>query len=64
MIKKVKYQEYLQTPDSFQVSSNTFKRYIDLGVIPGERIVTGTYYAHIENERVPDDNLKNTMLRG
>lgn len=58
---KLKYSEYLKTDGAFQVSDQTFRRYIEKGVIPGERTPTGRYYAHVGEQAEP---LAQAMYRG
>ena len=65
MIIKLTIAEYLKRPDSYPVSMATIRRYIDDGVIQGEKLKVGnsfTYFVHLVEEA--KDDLLQSMIAG
>lgn len=64
-MKRLTIKQYLKTETAYPVSQATVRKYIDKGILPGEKIMAGkkcTYYVHIFDESV--DNLINRMAAG
>ena len=51
-MQKLTISQYLKRPDAYPVSAQTVRRYIDKGILKGEKIKAGhkvTYYVHIDD---------------
>ncbi len=57
--------QYLKRQDSYPVSVATIRRYIDTGILKGEKLKVGstcTYFVHIIEEN--QDDLIKSMISG
>jgi len=65
VITKLTIAQYLKRPDSYPVSVATIRRYIELGILQGEKLKTGktfTYFVHLVEDK--KDDLLNKMING
>lgn len=64
-MQRLTIKQYLDRTDAYPVSPATVRRYIDAGILPGEKITIGkktTYYVHIDAE--PHEQLIERMAAG
>ena len=58
----------MQRNDAYPVSAATIRKYIDLGILQGEKIITGnksTYFVHIRNgTNNSEDDQFQTIVKG
>ena len=53
--------------DAYPVSAATVRKYIDFGILQGEKIITGnkpTYFVHIISTDSSDDDQFQTIIKG
>ena len=64
-MKKLTITDYMKREDAYPVSRATIRRYVDKGILNGEKLPAGnkaTYFVHIHDE--PIDNQFTTKLTG
>lgn len=65
---KLTIAQYLKRNDAYPISATTVRKYIDVGILQGEKIDHGTkatYYVHIVNgDDNPDDDYFQTIIKG
>ena len=67
-MKKLTIAQYMKRNDAYPVSAATVRKYIDFGILQGEKIITGnksTYFVHIRNSTDnSDDDQFQTIIKG
>jgi len=64
-MKRLTITQYLNTESAYPVSPATVRKYIEKGILPGEKVMAGntnTYYVHIIEEE--QDDLLKRMIAG
>ena len=64
-MKRLTITQYLKTDEAYPVTPATVRKYIEKGVLPGEKIMVGntpTYFVHIIDE--PENDLLERMATG